>query len=98
MINIFLKLISESLLSLYPIFIKKIPTSMDNQLLSRLIGYSVIPILFMSLAELKKNLVSKNVMTLSLVTFIHILYSYKGFQNLDSGIAYTIFLICIPFY
>ena len=65
---------------------------MDNQLLSRLIGYSVIPILFMSLAELKKkNLVSKNVMTLSLVTFIHILYSYKGFQNLDSGIAYTIF-------
>lgn len=91
MFNIFLKLISESLLSLYPVFIKKIPTSLDNQLLSRLIGYAVIPIFFMSMAELKQNLVTKEVMTLSFITFVHILYSYKGFQNLDSGIAYTIF-------
>ena len=91
MFNIFLKLVSESLLSLYPVFIKKIPTSLDNQLLSRLIGYAVIPIFFMSMAELKQNLVTKEVMTLSFITFVHILYSYKGFQNLDSGIAYTIF-------
>ena len=59
MFNIFLKLVSESLLSLYPVFIKKIPTSLDNQLLSRLIGYAVIPIFFMSMAELKQNLVTK---------------------------------------
>ena len=89
--NIFLKLVSESLLSLYPVFIKKIPTSLDNQLLSRMIGYAVIPIFFMSIAELKQNLLTKEVMTLSMITFVHILYSYKGFQNLDSGIAYTIF-------
>lgn len=91
MINIFLKLVSESLLSLYPVFIKKIPTSLDNQLLSRMIGYAVIPIFFMSMAELKQNLLTREVMTLSMITFVHILYSYKGFQNLDSGIAYTIF-------
>lgn len=89
--SIFLKLVSESLLSLYPVFIKKIPTSLDNQLLSGMIGYAVIPIFFMSLSELRENMISKEVMTLSFITFIHILYSYKGFQSLDSGIAYTIF-------
>ena len=98
MINIFLKLVSESLLSLYPVFIKKIPTSLDNQLLSRMIGYAVIPIFFMSMAELKQNLLTREVMTLSMITFVHILYSYKGFQNLDSGIAYTIFYMYLQIY
>ena len=69
-----MKLISESLLSLYPIFIKKIPTSMDNQLLSRLIGYSVIPILFMSLAELKKNLIQKRNDFIASYIYTHLIF------------------------
>ena len=87
------KLISESLLSLYPTFIKKTPVQLDKQLLTRLMGYSIIPLFFISYKFIGKSIFSKNTLLLSLITFIHILFSYKGFKILNSGIAYTIFYL-----
>ena len=77
------KIISESLLSLYPSFVKNIKVSLDKQLLTRLMGYSLIPLLFVSYAFLRKNIFSKTTFILSFVTFIHIFFSYKGFKLLQ---------------
>ncbi len=76
MINILYKLISESLLSLYPIFVKKIPVKLDIQLLSRLLGYSLIPLFFMSYLYVKKNLFTPNVLLLAFITLIHFYLSF----------------------
>jgi len=91
MLNEIYKVLSEALLSLYPIFIKKIPVNIDYQLLTRLLGYSLIPIFFFSYKFIKTNFFNKNVMLLSAITLIHIFFSYKGFQLLDTGISYALF-------
>ena len=87
------KLISEALLSLYPSFIKNIPVSLDKQLFTRLMGYSIIPLFFISYKFIGKTIFTKGALLLSFITFIHILFSYMGFKILDSGIAYTIFYL-----
>ena len=43
---IFFKLISESLLSLYPLLVKKLPLSLMSQMWTRLLIYSVISLIF----------------------------------------------------
>jgi drug/metabolite transporter (DMT)-like permease len=91
MIYVIQKLISESLLSLYPIFIKKIPINLDIQLFTRLLGYSLISLFFISLNFIKQNLLNKNVIFLGLVTVFHIFFSYNGFKILDTGISYALF-------
>jgi len=88
MINIIYRLLSESLLSLYPSFIKKIPISLDKQLLSRMAGFAIVPMLFMTY---NKQLLDPNALILSAITFVHVWLSYKGFIKLDSGIAYALF-------
>ena len=91
MIHIIEKLISESLLSLYPIFIKKIPINLDMQLLTRLLGYSLIPLFFVSFKFIKNNLLTGNVIMLALITIFHIFFSYSGFKILDAGVSYALF-------
>jgi len=91
MLNELYKIISEALLSLYPIFIKKIPINLDIQLLTRLLGYSIIPIFFFSFKFIKNNFMKKNILLLSLITLFHIYFSYKGFKILDTGISYALF-------
>jgi drug/metabolite transporter (DMT)-like permease len=91
MLNELYKIISEALLSLYPIFIKKIPINLDIQLLTRLLGYSIIPIFFFSFKFIKNNFMKKNILLLSLITLFHIYFSYKGFKMLDTGISYALF-------
>ena len=91
MIYVIQKLLSESLLSLYPIFIKKIPINLDTQLFTRLLGYSLISLFFISLNFIKQNLLNKNVIFLGLVTVFHIFFSYNGFKILDTGISYALF-------
>lgn len=88
MINIIYKLISEALLSLYPTFVKKIPVSLDTQLLSRMAGFAIFPIFFM---DFKRDLINLNSLILSIITFVHVWLSYKGFIKLESGIAYALF-------
>lgn len=85
------KITSEALLSLYPTIVKNIDIPFDMKLLSRFVSYSLISILFVDYKFIKENLLSKAGLLLSFITIIHIYTSYKGFEGLESGVAYTIF-------
>ena len=93
MFAILYKLISEALLSFYPIFVKNINLSLDVQLWSRLSTYALIAFIFADKSfVLKYGLMSIGI-GLAVINMIHIYTSYKAFQNLESGISYAIFYI-----
>ena len=92
-IPIYSKLVSESLLSLYPVFVKKITLPIDLQLFTRLIAYVVISLFFINLSWVVPNIFTTPAITLAIINIIHIYTSYEGFANLDSGVAYSIFNI-----
>lgn len=85
------KLVSESLLSLYPIFVKKIGISMPLQMWTRLIAYVAISLIFIDWAFIKANIFSPESLALALVNLSHIYFSYEGFLNLESGVSFAIF-------
>ena len=85
------KLLAESLLSLYPIFVKTINIPIGLQLWSRFSTYFVISLFFINLDFLYKNIFSKNALLLSLITLSHVYFSYRGFQLLESGVAFVLF-------
>ena len=85
------KLTSESLLSLYPIFVKKIGISSSLQLWTRLITYVLISVFFVNWSFIKASLFSLDSITLGLVNLSHVFFSYEGFRNLDSGVSFAIF-------
>lgn len=85
------KLASESLLSLYPIFVKKIGISSSLQLWTRLITYVSISIFFVNWSFIKSSLFTLDSLTLGLVNLSHVFFSYEGFRNLDSGVSFAIF-------
>ena len=79
----------ESLLSLYPIIVRKTPLPIDWQIFSRLFVYTLIPIFFGNIVALSSiPLISW--ITISIANFIHIYTSYKGFQILAPGLAMTL--------
>jgi len=85
------KLTSESLLSLYPIFVKKIGISSSLQLWTRLITYVLISVFFVNWSFIKASLFSLDSITLGLVNLSHVFFSYEGFRHLDSGVSFAIF-------
>jgi drug/metabolite transporter (DMT)-like permease len=85
------KLVSESLLSLYPIFVKKIGISSSLQLWTRVTTYVSIAIFFVNWSFIKSSLLTLDAITLGLVNLSHIFFSYEGFRNLDSGVSFAIF-------
>jgi drug/metabolite transporter (DMT)-like permease len=85
------KLVSESLLSLYPIFVKKIGISSSLQLWTRLTTYVLIAIFFVNWSFIKSSLLTLDAITLGLMNLSHIFFSYEGFRNLDSGVSFAIF-------
>ena len=87
------KLLSESLLSLYPIFVKNIGLSIPLQMWSRFFSYAIISLFFVDATYIQQNILSYNGLLLSFVTIAHIYTSYRGFQLLESGIAYTLFYL-----
>ena len=90
-IEILGKVVSESLLSLYPVFVKNIHIPLYLQLWSRFITYIIITSFFVDWGFISKSLFSKNGILLSVITIIHVYTSYRGFQLLESGIAYSMF-------
>lgn len=90
-IEIISKILSESLLSLYPIFVKYINISIGLQIWSRFITYFFISSFFIDWTFIFTNLLSKSAILLSIITIIHVYVSYRGFQLLESGVAYIIF-------
>jgi len=87
------KVVSESLLSLYPVFVKNIGLAMDLQLWSRCFSYAVISAVFIDYAYVFKTIFSKWGILLSLITVVHIYTSYRGFELLESGVSYSIFYL-----
>jgi len=85
------KLVSESLLSLYPIFVKKIGISSSLQLWTRLTTYVLIAIFFVNWSFIKSSLLTLDAITLGLMNLSHIFFSYEGFRNLNSGVSFAIF-------
>ena len=87
------KLLSESLLSLYPVIVKNIAIPFEMQLWSRFFTYVAISIFFINIEYIKANLISLDGILLSTVTLAHVYTSYKGFILLESGMSYTLFYL-----
>jgi drug/metabolite transporter (DMT)-like permease len=87
------KIVAESLLSLYPVFVKNIDVSLNLQMWSRFFTYVVLAGFFMDYDFVKSKLFSKDGLLLAAVTIVHIYTSYMGFLKLPSGPAYTMFYI-----
>ena len=90
---IFFKLISESLLSLYPLLVKKLPLSLMSQMWTRLLIYSVISLIFIDWRIIFNWVFKTDGLLLSLVNLVHIFSSYLGFKRLDVSVSYSIFYI-----
>jgi drug/metabolite transporter (DMT)-like permease len=84
------KIISESLLSLYPVFVKNIQLPMATQLWSRFFTYTVISFFFIDKSIIPLLLSIPGIL-LMFVTILHVYVSYKGFMLLESGISYALF-------
>jgi len=91
MIALLCKVLAESLLSLYPVFVKNIPVALNLQMWSRFFSYVAVSSLFINYRFIAATLFSQLGLLLAGVTLIHIYSSYKGFQALESGPAYTLF-------
>ncbi len=85
------KVVAESLLSLYPVFVKKIGLAIPTQLWVRLLAYIIISFFFINKSFVFQSLTSYNAIILALVNLSHIYFSYMGFKYLDSGVSFTIF-------
>lgn len=88
---IFSKLVAESLLSLYPIFVKNIGLPLSLQVWSRVFSYTAISAFFIDYSFVLQTLFSMNGILLAVITLVHIYTSYRGFQLLESGVSYTLF-------
>jgi drug/metabolite transporter (DMT)-like permease len=84
-------LVSESLLSLYPIFVKKIGLTLVHQVWARLLAYVGISAIFVNWSFIGSSLFTADALILAAINLSHIFFSYEGFRNLDSGVSFAIF-------
>jgi drug/metabolite transporter (DMT)-like permease len=84
-------LVSESLLSLYPIFVKKIGMTLVHQVWARLVAYVGISAIFVNWSFIGSSLFTTDALILAAINLSHIFFSYEGFRNLDSGVSFAIF-------
>jgi drug/metabolite transporter (DMT)-like permease len=87
------KLLGESLLSFYSIFVKKINVELIMQMWSRFFTYVIISSCFVDWEFITKSIFSINGILLSAVTGLHVYSSYRSFQLLEGGVATTLFYI-----
>ena len=92
-LEILSKLTSESLLSLYPVFVKHIGLPLGLQTWSRCFSYAIISAFFIDYSYVFNEMMTSSGIILSLVTILHIYVSYRGFELLESGVAYSIFYL-----
>lgn len=94
MLNSAVVLLSEVALALYPILIKRVPTDLTTQTLSRLLTFSTLSYLLASPTDVKETWGSKGVfrsMSLGLITLLHVGVSYFAFETLPAGVAMSLF-------
>ena len=87
------KLVGESLLSFYSIFVKKINVELILQIWSRFFMYVAISAFFVDWVFIYKSITSTYGLLLSITTILHVYFSYRSFQLLDSGVATTLYYI-----
>jgi hypothetical protein len=87
------KLVGESLLSFYSIFVKKINVDLILQIWSRFFMYVAISAFFVDWVFIYKIITSTYGLLLSFTTILHVYFSYRSFQLLDSGVATTLYYI-----
>ena len=90
-----LVLLSEATLALYPILIKKVPTDLGTQLVSRLLTYSVLGFALARPQDIQAtwgSIASGTKSTLlGAMTLAHVASSYFAFQELPAGISMSLF-------
>jgi len=87
------KLVGESLLSFYSIFVKKINVALILQIWSRFFMYVAISAFLVDWVFIYKSITSTYGILLSVTTILHVYFSYRSFQLLDSGVATTLYYI-----
>ena len=85
------KLISESLLSLHPIVIKYIKLDLLSKLWSRTSIFIIISLFFINWDFILNNLISYNVLLLTIIIIAHLYFTHRGFLLLESGVGYTLY-------
>jgi drug/metabolite transporter (DMT)-like permease len=88
-------LYSESVLSLYPILVKQLRSSLTSQVFQRCVVYSLLALVVGGIGSMT-NLFSSasNILlffALGLVNLAHVWTSYRAFQRLPGGAALTLF-------
>ena len=89
-LNILSKILSEALLSLYPVFVKHIDLPIQTQMWSRFFTYSFFSMFFID-KTIVPLITSWDGILLMIVTMVHVFVSYQGFLLLESGISYALF-------
>lgn len=87
--------LSEIALALYPILIKRVPTDLITQTLSRLMTFSILAYFLASSSDVKQTwMTSEGIfrsLGLGLITLLHVGASYFAFENLPAGVAMSLF-------
>ena len=86
---------SEATLSLYPILIKAVPTTLTTQLLSRFLTFSLLAAVLATPKDILATWGTKAGATrsagLGSITLAHVATSYYAFQELPAGVAMSLF-------
>jgi drug/metabolite transporter (DMT)-like permease len=86
---------SELILSLYPILIKTVPVSLDTQVLSRILTFSLAAALLAPSNAIAKTWGTLGAVTrssgLGAITLSHVAMSYYAFKELPAGVAMSLF-------
>ena len=85
------KLLSESLLSLHPIVIKYIKLDLLTKLWDRTTIFILISLFFINWDFILNNLISYNVLLLTVIIIAHLYFTHRGFLLLESGVGYTLY-------
>ena len=85
------KLISESMLSLHPIMVKYINLDLITKLWDRTIIFVLASLFFINWDFILNNLISYNVLLLTIIIIAHLYFTHRGFLLLESGVGYTLY-------
>lgn len=87
--------LSEIALALYPILIKRVPTDLTTQTLSRLLTFSILGFALGSSTDVSQTWITSDglfrSLGLGLITLLHVGVSYFAFETLPAGVAMSLF-------
>ena len=95
MLNSIIVILSEIALALYPILIKRVPTDLATQTLSRLLTFTVLAFVLGSSTDVKQTWGTQTglfrSLGLGIITLLHVGVSYFAFETLPAGVAMSLF-------